>query len=93
MAITWLSWIQYKRGRLDEAVDLVRRAFRVDPRDWALPFNMAEYETNLGNYRNAERWVQAAEARDSKPPVLVNTPRPDPLGGGEDERGRRRGGT
>jgi adenylate cyclase len=62
-AITWLSWIQYKRGRLDEAVDLVRRAFRVDPRDWGLPFNMAEYETNLGNYRNAERWVQVAEAR------------------------------
>jgi len=62
-AIGWLSWIQFKRGRLDEAVDLVRRAFRVDPRDWALPFNMAEYETDLGNYRNAERWVRAAEVR------------------------------
>jgi TolB-like protein/Flp pilus assembly protein TadD len=62
-AITWLSWIQFKRGRLDEAVDLVRRAYRIDPREWALPFNMAEYETDLGNYRNAERWVRAAEAR------------------------------
>jgi TolB-like protein/Flp pilus assembly protein TadD len=69
-AITWLSWIQYKRGRLDEAVDLVRRAFRIDPRDWAVPFNMAEYETSLGNYRNAERWVRAAEARAPNDPFL-----------------------
>ncbi len=69
-AITWLSWIQYQRGRLDEAVDLVRRAFRIDPRDWSLPFNMAEYETNLGNYRNAERWVRAAEARAPNHPYL-----------------------
>jgi TolB-like protein/predicted Zn-dependent protease len=69
-AITWLSWIQYKRGRLDEAVDLVRRAFRIDPRDWGIPFNMAEYETNLGNYRDAERWVRAAEARSPNHPYL-----------------------
>jgi len=69
-AIAWLSWIQYQRGRLDEAVDLVRRAFRVDPREWALPFNMAEYETNLGNYRNAERWVRAAETRAPNHPFL-----------------------
>jgi TolB-like protein/predicted Zn-dependent protease len=68
--LAWLSWIQYQRGRPDEAVDLVRRAFRIDPREWALPFNMAEYETNLGNYRNAERWVRAAEARAPNHPYL-----------------------
>jgi len=63
-AIAWLSWIQYQRGRPDEAVGLVRRAFQIDPRNWNLPFNMMEFETNLGNYRNAERWVRVAEAKD-----------------------------
>jgi len=69
-AIGWLSWIQNRRGRLDEAVDLVRRAYRIDPRALFLPFNMAEYETHLGNYRNAERWVRAAEARAPNYPYL-----------------------
>jgi TolB-like protein/predicted Zn-dependent protease len=69
-ALAWVSWIQYQRGQLDEAVDLVRRAFRVDPRGWNLPFNMVEYETTLGNYRNAERWLQVAEARTPNHPFL-----------------------
>jgi TolB-like protein/Tfp pilus assembly protein PilF len=61
-ALGWLGWIQYQRGRLDEAVGLMKRALRVDPRNRDLYFNMAEFETALGNYRNAERWVEAAEA-------------------------------
>ena len=68
--MAWLSWIQYQRGRLDEAIDLVAQAFRVDPRNWNLPFNMIEYETTLGNYRKAERWLQVAEARDPNHPYL-----------------------
>jgi tetratricopeptide (TPR) repeat protein len=31
---------------------------------------MAEYETNLGNYRNVERWLQALEARSPNHPYL-----------------------
>jgi TolB-like protein/Flp pilus assembly protein TadD len=69
-ALAWLSFMQYQRGRLDEAVDLVRRAFRVDPRNQILPFNMMEFETSLGNYRNVERWLQVAEARDPNHPYL-----------------------
>lgn len=69
-ALAWVSWIQYQRGQLDEAVDLVRRAFRIDPRGWNVPFNMVEYETTLGNYRNAERWLQVAEARTPNHPFL-----------------------
>jgi len=63
-AIGWLSFIQYQRGRLDEAVDLIRRGLPIDPTNWVLALNMAEVETSLGNYRNAERWVQAVEAKD-----------------------------
>jgi tetratricopeptide (TPR) repeat protein len=69
-AMAWLSSIQHFRGRLDDAVDLVRRGFRIDPRNRSLPFNMMEFETCLGNYRNAERWVQVAEARYPDHPYL-----------------------
>jgi TolB-like protein/Tfp pilus assembly protein PilF len=69
-ALAWLSGNQYFGGRLDEAVDLVKRALRIDPRNITLLLSMAEYETCLGNYRNAERWVQAAEARFPNHPYL-----------------------
>jgi TolB-like protein/Tfp pilus assembly protein PilF len=69
-AIAWLSGNQYFGGRLDEAVDLVKRALRIDPGNITLLLGMAEYETCLGNYRNAKRWVQVAEARSPNHPYL-----------------------
>ena len=62
--------IQTASGRPDEAVGLVRRAFQIDPRNSNLPFNMTEFQTNLGNYRNAERWLRVAEAKDPTHPYL-----------------------
>lgn len=61
-AFAGLGWTQLVRGRLDEVMDLMRRARRIDPREPNVTLTITEVEANFGNYRNARRWLQLSEA-------------------------------
>ncbi|PKO16509.1 hypothetical protein CVU37_11065 [candidate division BRC1 bacterium HGW-BRC1-1] len=59
-AYTFMGWTMGCLGRLTEAIDLCRRAIRVDP-DFGNPYNdIGVYLMEQGHYDEAEPWLERA---------------------------------
>lgn len=69
MGLNLLANELYKRNDRQQALELYRRALRLDPQYWATSFSLGITECELGLFRDCERHLQAAADVDETNPA------------------------